>query len=766
MATESEDLSKKLQDLEGSQMDISNRFIIFQLNTEIIALSVKHVREVEDVEIIRVIPKLSKKFRGICNLRGEILPILNLSYCVFGKSKDYKKNVINSKKVIFINAEEETFGLLVDEIDDIVEFSDEDYENIPSIIPSQIPLQYIRRVVHFNGKTIVIINFLKVMEKNFSLYDGFFSNDEEFEDHHNKNADMTEDKETKKPKQDGFITQKQDLSLSFTENTSEKIRFELDLEQIDAFKEVTSIATCKIAEALTDLMVPNTNININILDVGVDDLSEFKEKHAFDDKLYIGIRSSLIDDFSGAIYLFLSIEGLKTLLDKIEIVDEYPDVIEDISDLDKDTSSAINEIGNIIISHYCSGLSDFLKLKMYHETPQIAIDEFNILIDGEIANLMAYSDRGIFSETSITINEKDIDGSLVFIPYYNSVEKFVKCLDVDRIVELLELESKRSRKKEKVPNEGKFHERSGLLSEKQLQTLYREEIGKNAVWRGSVTKTYKNWRKKKLDSLKPGKKEKKKGPNIAESIDESSKETSLDEMQAKLEVVKKNHSTEIMEKVVSQKNFKIDREILEKMDITLADLDSFREFGNIGAGNAGNILSQIIKQKVLLEIPPANILNITELIDSFPQKNRKRIGYMGVSTGFLEGTGFLLYNPEDLRNVLDQIFEKGFKKKIRKESDLSSVEKKGIVKLLDMLVDKYFKSLSDFLEIPFEKPKYSFFFKSPKGLLQNIGRLEDMVIIETNLHVETHLSMRGQFILLLNSNVIHRILKKMKEVWD
>ncbi|MCP4764600.1 MAG: hypothetical protein GY870_22690, partial [archaeon] len=598
------------------------------------------------------------------------------------------------------------------------------FEQVPDIVKTGVPLKYIKNIAQIGDKTIIILNFLKLMKKNFSLYDGYLKDEDidddsdDFSEVFEGDSEDTLDISIEDEIEEKVMNNKQNI----VDKKISKVRLELNEDQLSAFREIASISTGKIAEALSNLMEPSTKIEIDIQDVGLEDLSDFREKHARKEDLYVAIRSPLTRDFHGVVYLMISVEGLCKLLKKVEIVEDFPDEFEDLNDLDADSVSAINEIGNMIISHYCSGLSNFLKLKMYHESPEVAIAEFTALIDNELVNLMTKSDRGIFSETSIKIDNEDIDGEIVFIPYYESIEQFIEYFEVDRIIELLEQESKQNK---------------------------------------ITTKTKK--------TTKKGKKSTKKGKKTTKSKKSTKSKTQKSTAKNK-KAKQEEHSEEIMEMVVSQKDFNIDQSILDELNITVSNLDSFRELGNMGAGNAGNSLSEILKEKVFLEIPPANVLNIQELTDSFRDKDRKRVGYMCMSTGFLEGNAFLMYTPEDLKNLLNMVFDKGFKKTIKKTTDLSPMEKKGVIKLLHMLLDGYFKALATFLKIPFEPPKYKFFVQSPKMLFGKIAaslpnKNVRGVIIETNLQVDLDIPMRGQFILLLSAEVFPRILEKMEAVW-
>jgi DNA-directed RNA polymerase subunit A' len=51
---------------------------------------------------------------------------------------------------------------------------------------------------------------------------------------------------------------------------------------------------------------------------------------------------------------------------------------------------------------------------------------------------------------------------------------------------------------EEKPKEKSEKKKTGKLSEEEMQQLFEEETGKNAVWRGSITKQYKEWREDKF----------------------------------------------------------------------------------------------------------------------------------------------------------------------------------------------------------------------------------------------------------------------------
>ncbi|MGV9141380.1 MAG: hypothetical protein ACOC1X_00415, partial [Promethearchaeota archaeon] len=59
-------------------------------------------------------------------------------------------------------------------------------------------------------------------------------------------------------------------------------------------------------------------------------------------------------------------------------------------------------------------------------------------------------------------------------------------------------EKESEKEPEEKPKEKSEKKEKGKLSEEEMQQLFEEETGKNAVWRGSLTKQYKEWKEDKF----------------------------------------------------------------------------------------------------------------------------------------------------------------------------------------------------------------------------------------------------------------------------
>ena len=84
MANENINATEELSQFnqEDQENEVS-RYIIFELNKELLGIELTNVQEVLTLDYIQKIPKISEKFAGIYNLRGEVLLILDLAQGLF-----------------------------------------------------------------------------------------------------------------------------------------------------------------------------------------------------------------------------------------------------------------------------------------------------------------------------------------------------------------------------------------------------------------------------------------------------------------------------------------------------------------------------------------------------------------------------------------------------------------------------------------------------------------------------------------------------------
>ncbi|MBO6242392.1 MAG: purine-binding chemotaxis protein CheW [Butyrivibrio sp.] len=131
-----------------------SKYIIFKINREMYAIDVESVNNIIQMPQITRVPSSPKYYKGIINLRGEIIPVMSLRRRMNFEDDAYT----NNSRVIILNiGEDKLLGIVVDEVSEVM--------NIPESIIEQ-PSPFIKSkesVVRGVGKIDdMIISILSV----------------------------------------------------------------------------------------------------------------------------------------------------------------------------------------------------------------------------------------------------------------------------------------------------------------------------------------------------------------------------------------------------------------------------------------------------------------------------------------------------------------------------------------------------------------------------------------------------------------------------
>jgi purine-binding chemotaxis protein CheW len=109
------------------------QYLTFKLSEEVYALDVAKVREVLDFTTVTKIPRTPEFMRGVINLRGNVVPVVDLRLG-FGLSKT-EKTVNTCIIVVEVDLEGEPtiIGALADSVEEVIDLEPDQIEPAPGI---------------------------------------------------------------------------------------------------------------------------------------------------------------------------------------------------------------------------------------------------------------------------------------------------------------------------------------------------------------------------------------------------------------------------------------------------------------------------------------------------------------------------------------------------------------------------------------------------------------------------------------------------------
>ncbi len=105
----------------------AKQYIVVKLDNEQYGIDISFIDNIVRLQQITRVPKAQYFFEGVINLRGEIIPVLNLR----NKFDLDEKEHTNSTRIIIVKPENNAkIGVLVDEVREVVTLEEESIEKV------------------------------------------------------------------------------------------------------------------------------------------------------------------------------------------------------------------------------------------------------------------------------------------------------------------------------------------------------------------------------------------------------------------------------------------------------------------------------------------------------------------------------------------------------------------------------------------------------------------------------------------------------------
>jgi purine-binding chemotaxis protein CheW len=143
---------------EDTQKD---RFLTFSLEKESYGIDIKYVTEIIGIQSISEIPELPKYVRGIINLRGKIIPVLDVRIRFKKEPKEYNDRTC----VIVVDIKGVSIGLIVDRVAEVITIAEEDLVEPPQLYKG-FNNRYIKKIGKIGNEVKLLLDCEKILTDN------------------------------------------------------------------------------------------------------------------------------------------------------------------------------------------------------------------------------------------------------------------------------------------------------------------------------------------------------------------------------------------------------------------------------------------------------------------------------------------------------------------------------------------------------------------------------------------------------------------------
>jgi purine-binding chemotaxis protein CheW len=128
--------------------------VVFKLNEEQFAVETSKVQSINDFMEVTKVPKAPKFIKGLINLRGNVISLLDINLLL--DIEEYEETQSN---IIILEMEQELVGIAVDQVDEVQEV---DVKNLEKIDYGK-GKSYVKGVINLKDRIVTLIDIDKLI---------------------------------------------------------------------------------------------------------------------------------------------------------------------------------------------------------------------------------------------------------------------------------------------------------------------------------------------------------------------------------------------------------------------------------------------------------------------------------------------------------------------------------------------------------------------------------------------------------------------------
>lgn len=150
----------KLQDQEQEEDTLKGKYLIFSVGSELYGMEIRYITEIIGLQPITEVPEMPEYVKGVTNLRGKIIPVLDARLRFHKAVREYDDRTC----IIVVDTTIISIGLIVDNVAEVLSMQDEDIAPPPDI--NKGGHKYIKGIGKANGSVKLILDCQRLLTED------------------------------------------------------------------------------------------------------------------------------------------------------------------------------------------------------------------------------------------------------------------------------------------------------------------------------------------------------------------------------------------------------------------------------------------------------------------------------------------------------------------------------------------------------------------------------------------------------------------------
>ena len=134
------------------------KYLSFRIGAEQYGIEIRHVTEIVGIQKITEVPDMPEYVKGVINLRGNVIPVVDIRLRFHMKTIDYDDRTC----VIVVSIDEAPIGLVVDAVQEVITIAADQISPPPTVARGEVS-KYIKGMGRFENDVIILLAIDKLL---------------------------------------------------------------------------------------------------------------------------------------------------------------------------------------------------------------------------------------------------------------------------------------------------------------------------------------------------------------------------------------------------------------------------------------------------------------------------------------------------------------------------------------------------------------------------------------------------------------------------
>lgn len=146
---------------ENDEEVYENKFLMCKLGNEVYGIDISHVTDIIELQKITEVPDMPDYVKGVINLRGQVIPIIDLRLRFHMEPREYDDRTV----ITVVNIGGSSLGFIVDTATEVQSIPEKDIDPAPSFQGRAETRKYVAGLGKIGEQLTILLDVERLMEQ-------------------------------------------------------------------------------------------------------------------------------------------------------------------------------------------------------------------------------------------------------------------------------------------------------------------------------------------------------------------------------------------------------------------------------------------------------------------------------------------------------------------------------------------------------------------------------------------------------------------------